>query len=453
MGFEKREVIDQMTNEEQLKGKIAFYRIFIGALQIFEFGTAFWYVANLMQSKEITSTAGQVGWFLQYVFLVLLIVLLIDLQSISFYGFSSIFDKKNNLAKFIPIGWGILYVGLSVVIIYGDTEGSKYGAKKHFGYTPQKIDNYQSDSKFKSKEEYRKKLEAEKESSLDKFEQDLKNCIVCKAIYGQYDVKIAAKKRSLRHSKNMQDQSWIKKVNKPVQDDIDNLIRERDAAITDAKAKIEARRDSIDAIYVAKINATDTTLASLTNKINEHNEGEDAKKEGREKQIDDFSFGIAPLTQLLMVILRFLLLSGMVASGYTWHSAGSALKAMSIISSIQQYIEIYTYEWAEKGKINRTSKLAQVIENVEQHLDSIGGDAAHAEKVRLLLENNAQSTAAAKALLVKSKNKKTGSVKSDKELILELIQDYTDLLDFVSDVDKPVIQSLIDDYNLLLGTI
>lgn len=443
MGFEKKEVIDQMSDEEQLKGKIAFYRIFIGALQIFEFGTAFWYVANLMESKEITSTAGQAAWVLQYVFFVLLIVLLIDLQSISFYGFSVVFDKKTKPNP-STIGWGVFYLGLSVIIIYGDIEGAKYGAKKHFGYTPQKIENYSNDEKFKSKEEYREKLGAEKEASLLKFDEDLKSCISCKAIYSQYELSISAKKRSLRYSKKPQDKSWIKKINKPIQDEIDNLTRAREAAITEAKAKIEYRRDSIDNIFVAKINATDTTLASLTNKINEHNEGEDAKKQGREKQIDDFSFGIAPLTQFLMVILRFLLLSGMVTSGYTWHSAGSALKAMSIISSIQQYIEIYTYEWAEKGKINRTSKLAQVIENVEKHLDTIG-EKEHAEKVRLLLENNAHSTTAAKALLVAKKGKQTGEIVNEKAIFLQIISDCELAITVCDSSDIPLFNDIISD--------
>jgi hypothetical protein len=53
MGFEKKEVIDGMSTEDQLKGKIAFYRIFIGVLMVVEFGTALWFVANVMESKEI----------------------------------------------------------------------------------------------------------------------------------------------------------------------------------------------------------------------------------------------------------------------------------------------------------------------------------------------------------------------------------------------------------------
>jgi len=455
MAFEKTEVIESMSTEEQLKGKIAFYRVFIGVLMIVEFGTALWYVANVMDAKEFSSVGGQIAWIVQYCFFVLLIVLLIDLQSMSFYGGSLLFDKLNK-DKVSAIGWSVLYIALSIVIVLGDMKGAKHGGKKHFGYKPQKIEDYTQDPKFKEKGTYRAKLEKEKQDNIDKYATSLKNCIPCAAIKASYAAKIAAKRKSLRHSNKPQDQNWIANVNKSVNAEIIAIQAEETAAVSAAKAKIEFTRDSIDALYVSRINATDTTLAALTSGIDKHNDGEDIKKGEREKQIDQFAVGVAPFTQALLFILRVLLIGAFRASGYTWHGAGTALRAMSIMSHIRQWFDIHTYEAIEKSKINRTSKLATVIENVEAHIEKVG-ESAHVEKVRLLLENNAQTPLAAKALLIKKKDVQSSSTSATsvneadyyRDIIATFTLFYNDAED--NDPQKSYYNDIIATFTLFLN--
>lgn len=455
MGFEKKEVIESMSIEEQLKGKVAFYRIFIGVLMIVEFGTALWYVANVMESKEITSIGSQIAWILQYCFFVLLIVLLIDLQSMSFYGGSLLFDKTSK-DKGSAIGWAFLYVALSTAIVYGDMEGAKHGGKKHFGYVPQKVEDYNKDAKFKDKGDYRSRLEKEKQANLEKYEASLKSCIPCNAIKGNYAAKIAEKSRGIRHSNKPQDANWISNINRGVKAEINALEVKRDAEVAMAKAKIEATRDSIDGLFVSRINAADTSIAALTSNIDKFNDNEDLKKDLKDKQIDSFAVGVAPFTQALLFILRVLLIGAFTASGYTWHGAGTALRAMSIMSSIRQWFDIHTYETIEKGKINRTSKLATVIGNVESHIDNVG-TSDHVEKVRLLLENNAQTPLAAKALLVKKKEVTQTSTPSvpvnEADYYRDIIDTFTLFYIDSEDTDpqKTYYKDIIDTFTLFLN--
>lgn len=286
-----------------------------------------------------------------------LILVVIAMQQVAFSEFVSAIGTptlKDDAIKFV------LFLCLSISIYWLDCEGSKRFLNKVHAYEPKIVDDYLSDKRVKENHNSRSKLNDEKAKAVNSI-----TCFECESIRASYRAKVQAKKRQLRP--NEYEAAWKKEENDKLRASIKSLESESDFKVSEAKARVEDKKQKVSDTYEQRLFSLDTTTSKLKSNIDSSNGAELNRQVNRERENNKNSGGLSLITQLFLIICR----SGKVyiyrKAGKSYAAIGEFMKTFQAFLRLFDPVTLWIKVYDEKQKVNQSARVAVAINKVKDH--------------------------------------------------------------------------------------
>lgn len=469
MGFFKKSVANEFSQEERQEGEVSLFYALATFAVIVESVLAIAYCADFASGKNYS----ELGQLVAFIALATLSMGLISFQQYAYMKFARAVIYTNTWKD--DFWWGLLAFAISVLFLIVDYNGGRHLLNNINGYEAKSKD-YKGDNNYSELSTDRAKLEKEKADIETKFEKSIALCFECQAIEEEYKHKVVPKKRSSKPS----EQAWINSVNSRAELANSRLEAEKNRKISLVSAKIEKERDAKLNIVQAKIDKIDESKKGLSAKIDASNDEEKRKEKEREDANGTISFFVTPLTQFLLFLMRWLIMKKMEKEEKEWVEKGLFLKIYKLFSYIAQFIDTKIFVIAKKSEANMANRKLVALDLVAAHRESFNderiGLALKAKSVDELSKmiksptiysvaeptiesedtgedftsESAKEEDKKKSEIIEEKEEKVAKnhgTLSDKELILNRIEAYKEMVEFLEGEDKIKIEQRIFDYS------